>query len=201
MAGLKNLETDALSVSDNPARRLLDASCCALAVIDIQEKLLPKIFNREQLIGNSRLLLRLAAIMKLPVLATTQYVKGLGPTVPEVAELLSGANPHDKVEFSGFGSNSFCTELNQYSNCDTLLLLGVECHICVMQTALTALNKGYTVHLAADAVGSRTEANWRAGLRRMQDAGCIISTTEIAMYELMRRSDSATFKTMLPHLK
>jgi len=63
------------------------------------------------------------------------------------------------------------------------------------------LNKGYTVHVAADAAGSRTEANWRAGLRRMENGRCVISTTEMMMYELMRRSGSATFKAMLPHLK
>jgi nicotinamidase-related amidase len=77
----------------------------------------------------------------------------------------------------------------------------VETHVCVMQTAINALNQGYTVHVAADAVGSRTEASWRAGLERMKDAGVVMSTTEMMIFELLRRSDSVTFKEMLQHLK
>jgi nicotinamidase-related amidase len=201
MTSLERVETLAPSATDNPARRLLEAERCALIVVDIQEKLLPPMFNREELIRNARLLLRLASIMTLPVLATTQYAKGLGATVPEITELVGGVEPHDKVEFSGFGVESFCTELKKYNDRDTLLLCGMESHICVMQTAVSALNQGYTVHVAADAAGSRTEANWRAGLKRMENAGCVISTTEMMMYELMRRSGSATFKAMLQHLK
>ena len=201
MTSVKRVETIASSATGNPARQLLDAGRCALVVVDIQEKLLPKIFNREELIRNARLLLRLAGIMKLPVLATTQYLKGLGPTVPEITELMGGVEQHDKVTFSGFGAESFCSELKKYDDRDTLLLCGVEAHICVMQTAVSALNKGYMVHIAVDAAGSRTEANWRAGLKRMEDAGCVMSTTEMMLYELMRRSGSADFKAMLPHLK
>lgn len=201
MTSLEHVEPQIPSAIDNPSRRLLDADRCALIVIDIQEKLLPAIFNRGDLIRNVRLLLRLASIMKLPVLATTQYAKGLGAMVPEVTELLSGVELPDKLEFSSFGVEPFCTELKAHNGRDTLLLCGLESHICVMQTAVSALNKGYTVHVAADAAGSRTEANWRAGLKRMENAGCVISTTEMMMYELMRRSGSATFKAMLQHLK
>jgi nicotinamidase-related amidase len=201
MAILKDVETPALSADENPARRLLDAERCALVLVDIQEKLLPKMFNPEQLMSNARLLLRLACLMNLPVLATTQYAKGLGPTVPEITELIGDVKQHDKVEFSAFGAESFCTELKKYNHRDTLLICGVETHVCVMQTAVSALNDGYTVHVVLDAVGSRTEASWRAGLKRMEDAGIVISTTEMMIFELVRRSDSAAFKEMLPHLK
>lgn len=201
MKSLEHVELHIPSAADNPARLLLEADRCALVVVDIQEKLLPAIFNRDELIRNVRLLLRLASIMKLPVLATTQYAKGLGAMVPEVTELMSGVELPDKVEFSCFGAEQFCTELKTYNGRDTLLLCGIESHICVMQSAVSALNKGYAVHVAADAAGSRTEANWRAGLKRMENAGCVISTTEMMMYELMRRSGSETFKAMLQHLK
>jgi nicotinamidase-related amidase len=201
MTSLEHAELHVSSATGIPSRRLLEADRCALVVIDIQEKLLPAIFNREELIRNVRLLLRLASIMKLPMLATTQYVKGLGAMVPEIVELMDGVELPDKVEFSCFGAGPFCAELEKYHERDTLLLCGIESHICVMQTAVSALNKGYTVHVAADAVGSRTEANWRAGLNRMENAGCVLSATEMMMYELMRRSGSATFKAMLPHLK
>jgi nicotinamidase-related amidase len=86
-------------------------------------------------------------------------------------------------------------------NRNTLLLCGMESHICVMQTALAALREGYIVQVASDAVSSRTEWNWKIGLERMRAAGAVISSTEMMIYELMRSSSSPAFKEMLPHLK
>ena len=184
------------------ARRPLDADQCALVVIDIQEKLLPPIFQKEQLIRNSQLLIRAAGILKIPTLLSTQYAKGLGSTVPEVASLLPEAQAIDKTLFSCFGSDVFCSVIKRLSSQrNTLLLCGMESHICVMQTALAALREGYLVHVASDAVSSRTEWNWKIGLDRMRVAGAIISSTEMMIYELMRSSSSAAFKELLPHLK
>ena len=184
------------------ARRPLDADQCALVVIDIQEKLLPPIFQKEQLIRNSQLLIRAAGILKIPTLLSTQYAKGLGSTVPEVASLLPEAQAIDKTLFSCFGSDVFCSVIKRLpSQRNTLLLCGIESHICVMQTALAALREGYLVHVASDAVSSRTEWNWKIGLDRMRVAGAIISSTEMMIYELMRSSSSAAFKELLPHLK
>ncbi len=86
-------------------------------------------------------------------------------------------------------------------NRNTLLLCGMESHICVMQTALGALDRGFLVHVASDAVGSRTEANWNIGLKRMEVAGALISSTETIIYELLRASGTPAFKEMLPYLK
>lgn len=184
------------------ARRPLQAEKCALAVVDIQEKLLPPIFNREQLVRNCQLLIRLAGILDIPVVATTQYVKGLGPIVPEIASLLPDRDHIDKMEFSCFGSDRFCSAIKSLpGQRNTLLVCGMETHICVMQTVMAALDKGYLVHVAADAVGSRAELNWRLGLDRMRDAGAVISSTEMAMYELLRASGTAAFKQMLPYIK
>jgi nicotinamidase-related amidase len=185
------------------ARQPLQAEHCALLVIDIQEKLLPPIFNKETLVRNTQLLLRLASILSVPTTATTQYVKGLGPTVAGVSSLLPAEQePFDKLEFSCFGSDRFCSSLKALPPArNTVLLCGMETHICVMQTALAALEKGYIVHVAADAVGSRSEFNWKIGLERMRDAGCVISSTEMIMYELLRQSGTAAFKEMLKHLK
>ncbi len=184
------------------ARRSLDASQCTLVVIDIQEKLLPAVLNREELVRNCRTLIRLATILEIPTLVTTQYCKGLGHTVPEIAELLPKAKEIDKMEFGCFGAEEFRTTLRQASeHSTTVLLCGMESHICVMQTALGALESGYMVHVASDAVGSRTDWNWRVGLERMESAGCVISSTEMMMYELLRRSGTAQFKEMLPYIK
>ncbi|HEX8810897.1 MAG TPA: hydrolase, partial [Terracidiphilus sp.] len=184
------------------ARRPLDAAQCALIVVDIQEKLMPPIFNKEAMVRNAQLLIRLAKILSLPALATTQYSKGLGATVPEIASLLSEVRTIDKLEFSCFGSDEFRSALKKLpGNRNTLLLCGMEAHICVAQTALAALNDGYLAHVASDAVGARSEWNWKIGLDRMRAAGAVISSTEMMMYELLRCSGTPQFKQLLPHIK
>ncbi|HXM66363.1 MAG TPA: hydrolase [Candidatus Acidoferrum sp.] len=184
------------------ARRALEAEQCALVVVDIQEKLLPPIFQKEQLLRNSKLLIRAAGVLNIPAIMSTQYAKGLGDTVAEIASLLPETEAIDKDQFSCFGSDAFCTVLKRLpGKRNTLLLCGMESHICVMQTALAALREGYLVHVASDAVSSRTEWNWKTGLERMRAAGAVISSTEMMVYELMRSSSSPAFKQMLPHLK
>ena len=184
------------------ARRPLEAQHSAIIVVDIQEKLLPPIFEKERLVRNSQLLLRLAGILELPVLATTQYSKGLGPTVPEIASLLPPGEVTDKTAFSCFGSGDFCSAVRSLpGNRNTLIVCGMETHICVLQTVLGALDQGYLVHVASDAVSSRAEWNWQIGLRRMEAAGALISSTETIIYELLRNSASAAFKEMLKYLK
>jgi nicotinamidase-related amidase len=184
------------------ARRPLESDQCALIVVDIQQKLLPPIFQKKQLLRNSTLLVRAAGVLKVPAILSTQYAKGLGKTVPEIAALLPETEAIDKDRFSCFGSDVFCTLLKRLpGNRNTLLLCGMESHICVMQTALAALREGYLVHVASDAVSSRTEWNWKIGLERMRAAGAVISSTEMMIYELMRSSSSPAFKEMLPYLK
>jgi nicotinamidase-related amidase len=104
--------------------------------------------------------------------------------------------------FSCFGSDVFCSLLKRLpGQRTTILLCGMETHICVMQTALAALREGYLVHVAADAVSSRAESNWRIGLDRMRAAGAVISSAEMMMYELLRSSGAPAFKQLLPYLK
>jgi len=184
------------------ARRALEPEQCALIVVDIQEKLLPPIWEKERLVRNAQLLIRLAGILKIPALVTTQYNKGLGNTVPEVASLLPDTPTVDKLMFSCFGSDVFCSLLKRLpGQRTTVLLCGMATHICVMQTALGALREGYLVHVASDAVASRTELNWRIGLERMRAAGAILSSTEMIFYELLRSSGAPAFKELLPYLK
>jgi nicotinamidase-related amidase len=195
---------DAIAPADytEMARRPLDPEQCALIVVDIQSKLLPPIFHKDELVRNSQLLIRAAGILKIPSVVTTQYAKGLGGSVPEIASLLPQTEPIDKQLFSCFGSDAFCSTLKRLpGQRNTLLLCGMESHICVMQTALAALREGYLVHIASDAVSSRTEWNWKIGLERMRAAGAVISSTEMMIYELMKSSGSAAFKELLPHLK
>jgi nicotinamidase-related amidase len=183
------------------ARQPLRTEDCILGIIDIQEKLLPPIHEKERLVRNSQLLIRLANMVGLPVVLTTQYSKGLGQTVPEIASLLPKIKPLDKLEFGCFGNGEFCSAISLLAGRNTLLLCGMETHICVMQTALGALNQGLQVHVAADAVGSRAELNWKLGLERMREAGCVISSTEMMIYELLGKSGSPAFKEILQYLK
>ncbi len=184
------------------ARQSLRVEDCVLAVVDIQERLLPPIYEKERLVKNSQLLVRLAGLLSLPVVVSTQYAKGLGPTVPDILSLLpAGTNPVDKLEFGCFGNGEFCSAISVLSGRNTLLVCGMETHICVMQTVLGALNQGMKVHVAADAVSSRTKLNWRLGLERMSAAGAVMSSTEMMMYELMGKSGTSVFKEMLQHLK
>ncbi|MGA3092535.1 MAG: hydrolase [Terriglobales bacterium] len=191
-------ETD----SSEMARRPLEPEQCALIVVDVQEKLLPSIWEKQRLVDNVQLLTRMAKILKIPAMVTVQYAKGLGNTIPEIASLLPDLSPIDKLTFSCFGSDAFCSLLKRLpGQRTTILLCGMETHICVMQTALAALREGYLVHVACDGVSSRTELNWRIGLERMRDAGAILSSTEMMVYELLRASGTPAFKQLLPYLK
>jgi nicotinamidase-related amidase len=182
-----------------PATETLDPLRTALLVIDLQEKLLPAIDGHERVLANGLLLLRLARTIELPVVLTTQYKRGLGETVPAVRDL-AGVEALDKTSFGCFGDDAFRAHLKSLGR-DQLLVAGIESHICVTQTVLGALAQGYHVHVASDAVGSRTEANRQVGLFRMERAGALVSSAEMALYELLGRSDGAAFKALLPHLK
>ncbi|HLW53443.1 MAG TPA: hydrolase [Candidatus Angelobacter sp.] len=191
---------DALPYSEI-VRRPLHHDDCVLAVVDIQEKLLPFIHEKERVLRNSQLLIRLAGILGLPVALSVQYPKGLGNTVPEIASLLDGVRPIEKLEFGCFGNADYCSAIGRLSGRNTLLVCGIEAHICVTQTVLGALHQGLNVHVAADAVGSRAELNWKIGIERMRDAGAVISSTEMMIYELLGKSGTPAFKEILKYLK
>lgn len=183
------------------AGTMLDPRRAVVVVIDLQQRLLPAIEDRDRILRNSLLLIRLADVLELPVILTTQYRKGLGEVVPEITLAAPAIVPLDKVAFGCFGSAEFGARIADLGGRDQLVVAGVESHICVAQTVLGALGKGFTVHVAKDAVGSRTAENREIGLRRMEIAGAVISSAEMAIYELLGRSDAAAFKAMLPHLR
>jgi len=171
-------------------------------IIDPQEKLLPKVFEPQRVTDNIILLIRFAYIMDLPLIVTTQYAKGIGSIVERIREKLSEQSFLDKVEFGCFNNKAFTEHIGHLTGPkDTLVLAGIESHICVMQTALGAIEHDYTVHVASDAVSSRTEWNWKIGLERMKTAGAVISSTEMVIYEILKRSDCPQFKEILPDLR
>ncbi len=183
------------------AGELLRPDATALLVIDLQERLLPQIWEKDRVLANVAKLLELARLLKLPAIPTTQYSRGLGPTAPEVARLLA-ETPMDKTSFGCLGDAGISKRLERdVPRTHTLLVAGIETHICVAQTVLGAIGAGYRVHVVSDATSSRSASNAAVGLERMRAAGAVISSTEMAIYELLSRSDREEFKQMLPYLR
>ncbi|MDR3592144.1 MAG: hydrolase [Negativicutes bacterium] len=170
-----------------------------LAVIDVQDKLLHAIYDWPRVLENTLKMITFAQTLAVPAIVTEQYPKGLGPTNADISRLLPGSVV-EKTVFSSFGAEKFTAALEK-AGADTLVLVGIEAHICVLQTALEALARGYKVHIIADAVGSRSADNKEIGLAKLRQAGAVISTVEIALYEWLERSDTAEFKAVLPLIK
>jgi len=181
-------------MAEKPIR--LDRSKAALVVVDIQERLLPQIFEKERLVANAVLLIKGAKALGLPIVVTEQYRKGLGATVPEVAGAISEFAPLEKMSFSSCGADGFKEALRAKEIRD-VLLCGMETQVCICQTCLDLLGDGFRVFVVADAVSSRTEENRRLGIERMRDAGAVIVSVEMALFELLERSGTPEFKKIL----
>jgi len=180
---------------------LLDRDTSILIVIDMQEPFLAAIHAREALTANVVLLCRAARILGIPILATEQYTARMGPTVAPVYGAMQsrdGGNtvPIDKLVFSAAGSEPFRTALAQTGRRQALLC-GVETHICVSQTAHDLLHAGLTVHVAADAVSSRTLEKHKLGMERIRDAGIKPCAAEAAVYEWLGAAGTPEFKEIL----
>jgi nicotinamidase-related amidase len=181
---------------------MLTPQRCCLMIIDPQEKLMVAIHEADKVIRNTSLLIHCAKTLEIPILATTQYKKGLGPYVPELDELVTDVPCIDKVEFNAFASPETGKMVNSLpKSVDTILLAGAEAHICIFQTAMGALKAGFHPWVVADAVSSREEKNANLALSRMQALGMTVGPTEMAVYELLHKAGSKAFKAMLPHLK
>jgi len=172
---------------------------CALIVIDVQEKLLPVIDGHGAVLANCQRLARFAGLMNLPVLACRQ--RKLGQIVSPLAQALPpGLEAMEKTSFDCFGLAPFAGAVADLGR-RTLVLVGIEAHICVMQTALGALAAGYAVQVAADAVGSRAAGNHALALERLRQAGALITSAEMFIYELLQRADRPEFAQVLPLVK
>jgi nicotinamidase-related amidase len=168
----------------------LDPARAALVVIDVQEGFRKAIPDFDRVAGATATLIAGAEAIGIPLLISEQYPKGLGETVPEVAEQLpEGTQPLEKVVFSAAEADGF-----DLHGRDQAVVCGVETHVCVNQTALDLLADGVDVQVAEDAVGSRTEENKRVGLHKMERAGAEITSVETALFELLGRAGTDEFK-------
>lgn len=174
---------------------MLEIANTSLVIVDVQGKLAQLMFEKEELFFNLQRIIQGALLLEIPILWNEQYPEGLGPTIPQVADLLEGQKPYTKKIFSCCGSKDFMAQLAA-SKRKQVLLVGIETHVCVYQTAQDLINAGYEVQVVADAVSSRTEQNKEIGLERMREVGAGLTSVETCLFELMHTAEHPQFKAI-----
>jgi len=162
-------------------------------IIDIQERLYPHMHNREELECNVGILIKGLHLLKVPLLITEQYSKGLGKTIPAISENLENLDPIEKISFSCCDESRFLKELNML-NKKFVILAGIETHVCVLQTVLDLIDSGFYPVLVEDCVSSRKENDKKIAIERIRNEGAIVTTYESILLELCRVAGTETFK-------
>ena len=175
----------------------LERDKAVLVVIDVQEKLCVAMKDSvlKQLIKNAGILLESAAELKIPVLVTEQYVKGLGATMPELKDKAALAPCYEKMAFSCCGSSEFVEALKSTGRTQ-VIITGMETHVCVLQTVIELREAGLDVHVVKDAVMSRSKQNWQTALQAMTLAGAIPTCTETVVFQLLKVAGTDEFKKL-----
>lgn len=173
---------------------LMNRDDTALVVVDVQEKLMPLVEDHQRITWNIRRLLDGANVLSVPVIATEQYPKGLGATLPELSERIEPVIP-DKLSFSCGECGELFTQLPA-QDIHKLLVCGIEAHVCVQQTVLDLIAAGFCVYVAVDAAGSRCALDKEVALRRMESSGATLTTTEAALFEWCEKAGTPEFKAI-----
>jgi nicotinamidase-related amidase len=179
---------------------LLSAERSLLLVIDVQERLAAAEHGIEAVVTNIRTLLTAASEMGVPVLASEQYPRGLGLTIPEVSSLLPSGCVVEKVHFSCLAEPGFLDRLDGLGR-DQVVIVGIEAHVCVLQTALDLAARGRPCFVVRDASTSRNPANAALGFERMRANGCEIVSTEMVLFEWLHRAATPAFKALSPLIR
>lgn len=173
-----------------------------LLIVDAQEKLMPAIHNKAEVIDRISLMLQCATTLKMPVLVTTQYKKGLGPIVPELNQLTGNVETVDKTEFNAFANKAFRNSVKRLpQEIDSMIVTGAEAHICVFQTALGAVSAGYKTWVVSDAISSRKPEHRDQAINLMLAGGIWAGPAEMIVYQLLEQAGTEEFKLMLPYIK
>lgn len=175
--------------------KLLQKENTALLIIDIQERILPVIFENERVVQNTLKLIKGFQILNLPIYYTEQYPKGLGPTENRIKEVLMNSNYYEKLSFSCYGAGNLFEEMKN-KEIKNVVVCGIESHVCVMQTVLDLLANDFSVYAAADAVSSRREFDYKIALNRMEKHGAEITLTESILFEMLEVCGTEEFKTI-----
>lgn len=176
--------------------KLLDKEGTGLLIIDVQEKLMEVMGQTQRVLDNIIRLLHLSKAYQLPVILTEHYRKWLGPTLPIIVEALPSYDPIDKMHFNCCDVDAFNDRLES-EGLRNVIVTGVESHICIFQTCVSILERGFNVHVPLDAVDSRTDENWRVGLHLMERAGAVITSTEAVVYQLLKKAGTKEFNKIL----
>jgi len=179
---------------------MLDIQNCCLVVVDVQGKLAQLMHGKQALFRNIQILIKAAKILNIPILWCQQCPDALGPTVSEIAQLLTDDEPINKAAFSCCGAEQFNIRLNELAR-QQVLLCGIEAHVCIYQTAVDLLRKYFIVDVLADAVSSRTLENKQIALDRMAAEGINISCSEMVLFELLRTAEHPQFKKITALIK
>lgn len=179
---------------------MLASDQAVLVVIDMQGKLAQSMYGKEMLFQNVQRIIKGAQVLGIPILLTEQNPKGLGPTIPEIADLVPNLPRIPKFSFSCCADERFARELSALQR-RQVLLAGIESHVCLYQTAVELVTHGYEVHVVADAVSSRTVENRDIGLQKMRDAGASITSVETALFELLKVAEGYEFKQIIGIVK
>lgn len=171
-----------------------------LLVVDIQEKLAPAILHADTVVANAAKLIQAAKQLSVPILASEQYPKGLGPTVMPLRELLPAEALLEKTYFSCLSEPGFGDRLVKQARAQ-IIVCGMETHVCVLQTVLGLKAAGYAPMVVADATSSRSIQSYDLGIARMRDAGITVVTTEMVLFEWIGRAATPEFKALLPLIK
>ncbi|MCX6268392.1 MAG: hydrolase [Bacteroidetes bacterium] len=166
-----------------------------LLVIDFQERLFPAIHDHEKLSKNVPLLIEGLKVLGIPMIVTEQYVKGLGPTIPEIAATIQGVDRIEKASFSCCDEPQFMMELAS-SGKDFVIIAGIESHVCVLQTVIDLQENGFHPVVVEDCISSRNPNDKLIAMDRMRREGVIITTYEAILFELLRYSGGETFKAI-----
>jgi nicotinamidase-related amidase len=179
---------------------MLEADHTMLVVVDIQDRLANVMHEKELLFENARKLVKGIRVLNVPVLWVEQNPQGLGPTIPEVAELLSDVQPISKVCFNCCRNDHFLEALHALDR-RQILIAGIETHVCVYQTAVDLADRGHEVQVVTDAVSSRDVRNKELGLEKMRDSGVGWTSVETALFEMLKVAEGPQFKEMLAIVK
>lgn len=171
-----------------------------LLIVDIQGNLAHSMHGKELLFKNVQKLIKGIQILRIPILWVEQNPRGLGPTIPEIADLLSDIQPISKMSFSSCRNDRFLQALNAL-NRKQVLIAGIEAHVCVYQTAAELVDIGYDVQVVTDAVSSRNMENKKIGLHRMKDSGVSLTSVETALFELLKAAEGEPFREILKIVK
>jgi nicotinamidase-related amidase len=172
---------------------LLRKDDALLVIVDIQTRLLNVMFNKEELVLNCRKLIQACKLLEVSMVMTEQYPQGMGPTDPQILDILPDKGAIEKLSFSCCGVSDFNQKLAGFGK-KQIVVIGIEAHVCVLQTVHDLIHHGYFVYVPYDAVSSRKDNNYRNALERMSHAGAVVGSVESAIFELLEKAGTPIFK-------